>query len=172
LSTPPPSYGTPPNPYQGQPQPNPYQGQQGQQPPSPYAGQPQQPGPYGPPQPTNQYPIAPQPARRRGAGLGRRLGIGIGALVLIGGGSYVYDHMTGAADTAKAGDCVQNKGTDSNPDVKVISCSDPQAAFKVLKTLDSDNMDDCNNVPGYVAAYSESGGNSSDLVLCLGKNTP
>ena len=170
MSTPPPSYGTPPNPYQGQTPPNP------SQPASPY-GQPASPygqpaNPYGAPQPTGQYPVAPQPARRRGAGLGRRLGIGIGVLVLLAGGSYVYDHMTGAADTAKAGDCVQNKGTESDPDVKVIDCTDPKAEFKVLKTLDSSNMDDCDHVPGDVAAYSETGGNSSDLVLCLGKNTP
>ncbi|MFC1420949.1 LppU/SCO3897 family protein [Streptacidiphilus cavernicola] len=165
MSTPPPSYGTPPNPYQGQQPPNPYAGQQQTQQP-PYS-QPQVPQPQ-----FAQYPVAAaQPTKRRRSLL-IRLAVIVVGLIVVGGGSYIYDHMTGAADTAKAGDCVQNKGTESNPDVKVIGCTDPKAEFKVLKTLSGSNMDDCNSVPGLVAAYSQSGGRGSDLVLCLGKNTP
>ncbi len=44
---------------------------------------------------------------------------------------------------------------------------DPKAAYKVLKS-DADNSDQCQKVPGVVAAYTESGG--TNLVLCLGKN--
>ncbi|MFC1409230.1 hypothetical protein ACEZCY_10950 [Streptacidiphilus sp. N1-12] len=184
----------PTNPYSGQPQqPGPQYGAPQPQQPSPYAygapqqpqaqPQPQQPSPYGaqpqPPQQPGQYPVTPpqmpqpqpQPqAAKRKSGFARRFGIRIGVLVILAGGWFAYDQISGGADTAKVGDCVQNKGTDSNPDVHVIDCGNAKAQYKVLKTSSSGKDSDCDSVPGTEVAYTETGRDS--LVLCLGKNTP
>ena len=103
---------------------------------------------------------------------GRSTAIGLGVMILALGGLFAATEMGDKASTASVGDCVHNSGTDSKPDVKVVDCKSATADFKVLKTLDSDNMDDCNNVPGVAAEYSESAGNGDSLLLCLGKNTP
>jgi hypothetical protein len=178
-----PAVTTPQNPYQAPPQ-------GGQAPQNPYAapnqGVPPQGYPAGypapgapnqgvPPQgfpapPATGYAAPPAPAKR-GGGFGKKLLIRLGVVVLLFAGWFVYDQVTGAPDTAKAGDCVQNSGTDANPDVHVISCSDSAAKFKVLKVIDGSDYHQCEALPGYVAAYTETGGNSSDLVLCLGNNS-
>ena len=165
MSTPPPAYGTQPNPYQG--------GEPPVQPPaSPYGAPPQQPGQY-PGQPGGQYPaqypVMPQPDQKK-SHRGRNIAIRLGVLVILAGGWFAYDQISGGADTASTGDCVQNKGTESSPDVHVIKCSDPKAEFKVLKTADTSDTSSCDSVPGVVATYTESGRDS--LLLCLGKNTP
>ncbi|MBF9067981.1 LppU/SCO3897 family protein [Streptacidiphilus fuscans] len=161
---------TPPNPYQGQ--------QQGQQQAPGYPQQPpQQPNPgFQQPQPNQGFQVQPpqQPApggrtKRVGKVLGIRLIVSVVALIVIGVGGFIWDHATGAADTAKVGDCVQNTGSDSNPNVHVLSCSDPNAKFKVLQVINNSSDDSqCQNVQGVVAAYTESG--SNDMVLCLGNN--
>ncbi|WP_157597477.1 LppU/SCO3897 family protein [Streptacidiphilus rugosus] len=91
--------------------------------------------------------------------------LGIGLILLVGW--LVYDKVTGAPASASVGDCVQVSGTDTNPDVHVIGCTNPKAAYKVLKE-DSGSSDECKNVPGVVAWYTETGG--TNVVLCLGKN--
>ncbi|MEZ0092010.1 hypothetical protein [Streptacidiphilus sp. EB129] len=122
-------------------------------------------------QPAAQYPVPPVPAPSKKKGFGGKLAIRLGVLVLIAGGVVVYNYASGNPSTASVGDCVHNKGTDSSPDVSIVDCKDATADYKVLKTLSSTNTDDCNNVPGTVAAYTQSGGNEGDTLLCLGKNS-
>ncbi|MFJ5720501.1 hypothetical protein [Streptomyces sp. NPDC093149] len=74
----------------------------------------------------------------------------------------------GTPSAAKVGDCVQNKGTESEPDVHVLACSDPNAQYKVLKSKTYGKPADCFGVPGVVANYYESG--TEHVLLCLGKN--
>lgn len=110
---------------------------------------------------------APQPPKKA-ATFAKKLMIrlGIGLILLVGW--MIWDKVTGAPASASVGDCVQVSGTDTNPDVHVISCADPKAAYKVLKDDDAGNGDECKNVSGTVAWYTERGG--TNLVLCLGKN--
>ncbi|WP_042386429.1 LppU/SCO3897 family protein [Streptacidiphilus melanogenes] len=170
---------TPQNPYQtpqdGQAPQNPYAAPNATVPPQGYPGQP---GPnqgvppqgYAAPQATG-YATPPAPkSAKRGGGFGKKLLIRLGVVVLLFAAWFVYDQVTGAPDTAKVGDCVQNSGTDANPDVHVIGCSNSAATFKVLKVIDGSDYHQCTAVPGYEAAYTETGGDSSDLVLCLGAN--
>ncbi|ADB32587.1 hypothetical protein Kfla_3529 [Kribbella flavida DSM 17836] len=71
------------------------------------------------------------------------------------------------ASSAEAGACVQNKGTISNPNVKVVDCGSAEAEFKVLGKVSSSNSAQCEQYPGYTVAYTESRG-SSGYTLCLG----
>lgn len=152
-------------PYQGQPQDQPYPGQ-GQAP-----GQ--VPGPGGVQQPAAPQYAQPQyavtPAKKSFASrFGGRLAIRLGVLIVLVAGAGIYAFASGDPSTASVGDCVQNKGTESSPDVSVISCSDPKAAYKVLKTSSGSDDKVCDNVPGVDVAYTQTG--RDDLVLCLGKN--
>ena len=133
--------------------------------------------PYADPQAANPYadqvPAAPwaAPEPPKPHGKGRSIGIGLGVMVLAIGALFAISHFSSDAANAKAGDCVHNSGTAKNPDVAVVDCSDPQADFKVLETIDSSNMDDCQNVPDVEAAYTESAGSGDSILLCLGRNT-
>ena len=118
----------------------------------------------------DQWTAAPTPPKR--SGRGRSIAIGFGIMVLAIGALFAVSQFSHGADTASVRDCVQNKGTDDDPDVKVIDCTDPKAEFTVLKTLNSTDMNTCDSVPGVTAAYSESAGSGDSLLLCLGKNTP
>ena len=132
--------------------------------------------PYADPQAANPYAdqvsaaqgVAPQPPKRQGRG--RSIGIALGVMVLAIGALFAVSHFSNDAANAKAGDCVHNSGTDAKPDVKVLSCSKPTADYKVLKTIDSSDMDDCKGVPGVEAVYKQSGGSGDSILLCLGKN--
>ncbi|MEZ0065577.1 hypothetical protein ABIA32_001573 [Streptacidiphilus sp. MAP12-20] len=114
-------------------------------------------------------PPAPAPSKK-GARFGMKILIRLGVVVVLFAGWFVYDQVTGAPSTAKAGDCVQNQGTDSNPDVHVISCSDANAKYKVLKVIDGSDSHQCDGLAGIDSAYTETGGNSGSLVLCLALN--
>ncbi|SEL04596.1 LppU/SCO3897 family protein [Streptacidiphilus jiangxiensis] len=169
---------TPQNPYQTPPQ----DGQAAPQ--NPYAAPnanipPQQGYPAAPPAgfpapPAAGFPAPPATAKSGRAGrfgkiLGIRLVGSIVAFVVIGGGYAIYDHMSGGADTAKVGDCVSVSGSNSNPDLHVVSCSDSSANYKVVEVKDGTDYNECQGVPGAVAGYSQSGGRyTSDVVLCLG----
>lgn len=189
MTTPPPG---PPNPY-GQPpqqpqggygfpqQPPPQQPQSGygfpQQPPPPagypqQGGFPQQPGGYPPPAPGFQqggaFPPPPRPARRGFSRLWVRLAI-LGVVVVIGILVGVFN--SDDSQTVKAGDCVQNTGSDNSPDLKQRSCSDSDATYKVLKkvTGTSDPESACADVRGTESGFYETE-NGSSFVLCLGSN--
>ncbi|MFE0106584.1 hypothetical protein [Streptomyces sp. NPDC059009] len=38
--------------------------------------------------------------------------------------------------TAEIGDCIQNKGSDGDPDMQIVDCSDKAAEFKVASQLE------------------------------------
>lgn len=156
-------------PYPGQQQPyqdqQPYPNQQ-----QPYPGQ--QPFPGQQPQQPQQagWQVPPPSTPSKASRFSRKLAIRLGVLVVLGVIAFAWSQFNGDPSTAKVGDCVQNKGTDANPDVHVIGCSDPKALYKVLKTASGSNDSVCDNVTGTVVAYTESG--SDNLTLCLGNNKP
>ncbi|WP_042433130.1 LppU/SCO3897 family protein [Streptacidiphilus anmyonensis] len=175
---------TPQNPYQtpqdGQAPQNPYGAPNATVPPQAYPGQP---GPNQgvPPQgyaapPAAGYAAPPAPAKPtmgaragRAAGFaGMRIVVSLVLLVVIGGGYWIYDQMSGGADTAKAGDCMHNDGTNASPDLHVISCSDSGAQFKVVQAFSGDDQSQCKNVAGATVVYTQTGGRgTSDVTLCL-----
>ncbi|NBE54225.1 LppU/SCO3897 family protein [Streptomyces boluensis] len=148
MSMPPPQGGHP-NPY-GQQGPPPqqygYPQQQGQAPyppQQPYGG-PQQQHFQGPPQQQYQGP-PPQPPRRGGGGVNQtvvKVVAVVLALIIAGvwkfatAGDTVEDAKNAAkndtsATGADVGECVQRLGTDEEPDIRVVGCSDKNAEFKV-----------------------------------------
>jgi hypothetical protein len=76
----------------------------------------------------------------------------------------------GSPSSASAGDCVQNKGTISVPNVKVVDCTSSDAEYKVVgKLSNSTNSDECEKFEGYTVAYTEER-SSSKYTLCLAPN--
>ena len=67
---------------------------------------------------------------------------------------------------ADVGACVQNKGTTSKPNVKVVDCGSADAEYKIVGKID-DSTDDtqCEQFAGAEASYVKGG--SSKYVLCL-----
>ncbi|MDG4858329.1 hypothetical protein P8605_09215 [Streptomyces sp. T-3] len=123
-------------------QPGPYGQQSG---PAPYGQQPRGPLPYGQPpgygrpqwgqQPNRDVFIPTGPVRRPWL----RPVIGLGAAMLAVGGFWVLSVVADdgnpygkGADDARVGDCVENRGTDSDPALFTIACDDTKAAYKVL----------------------------------------
>ncbi|MDI5970543.1 hypothetical protein POF50_014525 [Streptomyces sp. SL13] len=192
MSTPPPPQG--PNPYQ-QPQQPPQGGygfpQQPQQPGGYPTPPPQQPGGYPtpPPQqpgfpqqsqpgfpqpgypqggfPQSGYPT-PAPAPKKRGKLFLRLGILVVVIIV---GIVVAVLNTDDSQTVKAGDCVQNTGSDSDPTLKQVDCGDAKAQYKVLKKVSgtSDGQTACENVTGATNDFYETE-NGSSFVLCLAAN--
>ncbi|MEU1822927.1 hypothetical protein ABZ502_10840 [Streptomyces abikoensis] len=152
----------------------------GQQPPAPYG----QPGPYGQqpgqpaPPPYGQQPggwggaPTPPPAPSKGKKIGKKIGsIVLSVLVLTG--IYIAKHMITDDDTTvlEVGDCLQNKGTNSKPDIKKVDCTDSKASHKVLKKVDGSTLYPlaCNNVEGTTAALTWEE-RADKFTLCLGDN--
>jgi len=62
---------------------------------------------------------------------------------------------TTSTNEAAVGQCVVNKGTDSDPNVKVVDCSKPEAEFRIVGKLDNTTDDSrCEQFPGYEASYT------------------
>ncbi|MCU8589646.1 hypothetical protein [Streptomyces sp. A13(2022)] len=168
MTTQPPPQG---NPFaQGQPQApqqpqgqNPYaQGQQGfpQQ-----AGQPGFPPPGGAPY----APVQPQQPKR-GFKQYLRIAVAVVALVAIGVGWYVNRDAEDAKKLT-VGDCLYNKGSDSDPEVVQVDCGDTKATHTVLKKADGSMVPQltCQSVEGTTATLTwEETGDS--FTLCLGDN--
>ena len=73
----------------------------------------------------------------------------------------------GDPEYASEGECIQNKGTVSAPDVRVVDCGSADAEYKIVGKLDnSTNSDECEQFTGYTVAYTEERG-SSKYTLCL-----
>ncbi|MGP9019796.1 LppU/SCO3897 family protein [Streptomyces sp. BR1] len=168
MSTPPP---------QGQ---NPY----APQPNAPY-GQPQGAGPYGPPQGGAPYgqqpgqpgvPQQPSPYMHQGAPIPHapapapprrnvkkivRIVIAVSVLFAAAVGWYTSRHD---ADTAKVGDCMSigNPASTTHPDLKVVSCDDSKAKYKVVEKKDDNSGCDRTKY----SEYTQTGG-SKDFTLCL-----
>lgn len=183
MTTPQQPYGG--NPYGGQPQDgNPY-GQPQPQPqfqgggnPFGQPGQQPQPGAPGAPQPSPYLgqgggyptPTPPPPAPRR-RNVRKILGIVIpvAGLAIAGIGWLAGSGGDKEAEAAKVGECIQNTGTNTKPDIKIVECTDPAAQGKVLKrvsdTTDGDTA--CGSVEGATQYYYQEVGSKS-FVLCLG----
>lgn len=120
----------------------------------------------------------PKPAKqrflRRKLSRKARIWASVGAIVLGVSFALVIQIFVPSNDpaNAKVGDCVRNDGSAADPSVRTLSCSDPGASFKVLWTVNSGNMKDCDSVAGTVAAYTQTVKDdaSSNLLLCLGSN--
>lgn len=150
------------------------QGQQAYgQPQAPYppqGGYPQQPGQPGFP-PPGAAPYAPMPPQKPKRGVKQYLriaGIVVGLIVVAGG--WWANHND---DTTKlaVGDCLTNKGSDKDPKIEKLDCSDSKADYKVLKKDGSTSlaMLACQSVQGTTAAIEWKEGSDS-FVLCLGDN--
>ncbi|MGW3102673.1 LppU/SCO3897 family protein [Streptomyces sp. NPDC001100] len=175
MTTPPPQS---PNPYaQGQqpygdPQAQAPYPPQGQAPYPPQGGYPQQPGQPGfPPQGAAPFaPVPAQPKRRFSPKL-----IRLAIIIVIGIGAAIYGVISSQndPDTAKVGDCMHRGSTsDTNPDLKVVKCSDAKAQYQVLAKI-SGNYSEAEAQTKCTAAakdfqysYTESG-DGSDFLLCL-----
>jgi len=164
---------------QGEPVTNPPQGTNqfgqpgapagGVQPPPP--GQPQQ-GAYPPPPAPGSYPAPggfppPAPPKRSKK---RWLRIGIPVVVIL---IAVVAAIATQDDSksVKAGDCIQNTGSDSDPKIKQRDCTDSNATYKVLKKISGSSSPQvaCANVANTTAGFYETE-NGDSFVLCLGEN--
>ncbi|MGC4941714.1 LppU/SCO3897 family protein [Kribbella sp. DT2] len=104
-----------------------------------------------------------KPLFRRPQILGLLLPIAVIAAIVIG------NIATTTSSEAEAGDCVQNAGTTSDPDVKVVDCSSADAEFKVLGRVSSSVSSTCDLYPEATVTYTEKRG-STGYTLCLGPN--
>ncbi len=149
-------YGPPP---QGQ---NPYT----QQPPQ---GYPQQPGQPGFPQ-QQAAGFAPPQQPKRGIKPYLRIIGGVVVAVLVIGG-YLFSKDNEDAKKLAVGDCLYNKGSDSDPDVVQVDCTNAKATHKVLKKADGASVPEltCQSVTGTTATltWEETG---ESFTLCLGDN--
>ncbi|TVL92372.1 hypothetical protein [Streptomyces sp. SAJ15] len=131
---------------------------------NPFAQQPPAPGGQ-----FNAYPAPPAPAppRRNFKKIARNI-----VLPIAGIGIAVGAYLGGVGDDTlelAAGDCLQNTGSTSNPDIEKLECTDAKATHKVLKKVDGTSLSDlaCQSTAGTVAAITWKEGSDS-FVLCLG----
>jgi hypothetical protein len=122
---------------------------------------------------------SPQPTTsgQKAAGVGKVFGkrvvaYAIGAVVVIGGG-FVYNQLTGAPEIAKAGDCMAGATAE---ELKVIACTDPAATLTVAgrveaKTQQEWNADQegatCSAFPDVDQSFWEGEEGKEGYVLCL-----
>ncbi|MFG2652979.1 hypothetical protein [Streptomyces sp. NPDC048436] len=136
----------------------------------PLPGQPGQPGvPQQPYPPYNQGAPVPPPAPAGGGRRVNKLVLRIGAVIVVGILIAVGKFYLGRSDaeTTAVGDCLHNKGTQSQPDLKNTDCSSSDAEFKVIEKFDdTSSVSKCNTVKGTEVSYYQTGG-SHDVVLCL-----
>ncbi|MFC8130563.1 hypothetical protein [Streptomyces sp. NPDC057302] len=139
----------------------------------PHPGQPGQPGqptvPQQPYPPYNQGAPVPPPAAPSGGRKVSKLVLRIGAVIVIGIVIAVVKWQLGKSDaeTTAVGDCLHNKGTQSQPDMKNADCSSSDADFKVVEKFDdTSSVSKCQTVKGTEVGYYQTGG-GHDVVLCL-----
>ncbi|MEV6288042.1 toxin-antitoxin system, toxin component [Kribbella sp. NPDC051770] len=104
-----------------------------------------------------------KPLFKRPQVLGLLLPIAVIAAIVVG------NLTTTTSSEAKAGDCVMNAGTSSDPDVKVVDCSSADAEFKVLGRVSSSVSSTCDMYDEATVTYTEKRG-STGYTLCLGPN--
>lgn len=168
MTTPPPQ-GQNPFAQGQQPYGQPPQGQApyGQQPPQGYPQQPGQPG-----FPQQGAPYAPEPPQRPKRSFKQylRIVVAIAGLGIIVGGWLINKDGDDAKKLA-VGDCLYNKGTENDPQVVQVDCTDSKATHKVLKKADGASVATltCGSVTGTTATltWKETG---ESFTLCLGDN--
>lgn len=102
-----------------------------------------------------------KPLFKRPAVLGLLLPVLVIAAIVVG------NLTTTTSSEAKVGDCVQNAGTISDPNVTVVDCGSPDAEFKVLGRVSSSVSSLCDQYEGATVTYTETR-RSSGYTLCLG----
>ncbi|GAB3923617.1 hypothetical protein GCM10029976_014090 [Kribbella albertanoniae] len=126
----------------------------------------------GPAQKFKQLP-EPQPGQRQPMNVGKPLFKRPQALMLlvpiaIIAAIVIGNLTTTSTSEATVGSCVVNKGTDSNPDVKVVDCSSSEAQYRVVGKLDNTTDDSrCEQFPGFEASYTKKE-RYTRYTLCLG----
>lgn len=125
-----------------------------------------------PPQPIPPAPQAPDRRDDRGSKANTIIGLSLIGLVLVIIAAGSWWARQDDPDSAAVGDCVARDGADS---VKVVDCTDPASAFKVVGKVDDKTQAQfsagsgsiCKPFKGAKSAFwkGESGG--SGYVLCL-----
>jgi hypothetical protein len=135
----------------------------------PYGGQPYSGQPYG--QPAGPPPLPPNPRPKKS--IGRRIVLGVIALGLVIIGVLAWKAAQHSPDAAKVGDCVSRVGTN---DIKIVSCTDSTAAFKVVGKVNNQTEaafqistgSICKPFPAAKSAFWKGKVGSTGYVLCLG----
>ncbi|TRV80523.1 hypothetical protein FKN01_07260 [Streptomyces sp. 130] len=149
-------------------------GPQPQQPQGWGAPQPQQPQNWGAPQQPQGWGAPPQSPSQPSGGkkllATRNIIIIVVGLVVLGALKFgLGDLFESDAKAAAVGDCLENNGTNFNPDMKSVDCSSSAAEYKVAEVHDNTtDADLCD--PEKYSAYTESSGrrkSRSSVVLCL-----
>lgn len=128
--------------------------------------QPQQPQGWGtPPQGPS------QPSGGKKAFLAtRNIIIIVVGLVVLGALKFgLGDMFESDAKAASVGDCLENKGTNYNPDMESVDCDSSAAEYKVAEVHDNTTDTDLCDAEKY-SAYTESSGrrkSRNSVVLCL-----
>jgi hypothetical protein len=97
-----------------------------EQTPPPHPQQVPPPPPAGAPMPVAE---APAKTPSKGGGVVKRIVGVIVVLVVIAVGKWAWSNLTGAAETAKVGECLAGQSAD---DLKVVECTDAKAEHKVV----------------------------------------
>ncbi|GAB3824881.1 LppU/SCO3897 family protein [Kribbella italica] len=93
--------------------------------------------------------------------------LGVLLPILVIAAIVIGNLTTTTSSEAKVGDCVQNAGTASDPDVKVVDCSSADAEYEVLGRVSSSVSSTCDLYQDATVTYTEKRG-SSGYTLCLG----
>ncbi|WP_406055196.1 toxin-antitoxin system, toxin component [Kribbella sp. NBC_00889] len=102
-----------------------------------------------------------KPLFRRPAILGLLLPIALIAVIVI------VNLATTTTSEATIGACVVNKGTSSDPNVKVVDCAGSEAEYKIVGKLDGSTDDSkCDQFEGVEASYTVEK-SSTKYTLCL-----
>jgi hypothetical protein len=82
-------------------------------------------------------------------------------------GLIVFSNLDSTDSKADVGRCVMNKGTDGDPNVKVVDCTSSDAEYRIVGRID-DSTDDsqCSQFAGSEASYVYEKG-STKYTLCL-----
>jgi hypothetical protein len=101
----------------------------------------------------------------------KRIAFAVVGLAVIGGGGFIYNHLSGAPSTAEVGDCMA--GNNEN-ELKVVDCSDPSAQWTVTGKIENKteveftlNRNICAQYQDTGSAYWEGERGKSGYVLCL-----
>ncbi|MFH8367962.1 hypothetical protein [Streptomyces sp. NPDC018031] len=117
-------------------------------------------------------PPAPEPPRRSKKKIFRNVILPI-AGVSIAIGAYFAGGSEDDTKKLAVGDCLQNKGTTTKPEIEQLDCTDTKAAYKVLKKADGAGIAsltcDPRSIEGAVASITWEEGSDS-FTLCLGDN--
>lgn len=169
-----PGYGyPPPQPGYGTPQ-QPYPPHQAQQ---PYGGQPGGPPPQGMPPPGTPPQGTPPQGPPQNMSGGKKTFLAVRNLIIIvvalgalAGLKFGWDKIFESdAKAAAVGDCLENKGSNFDPDMESADCGSTAAEFKVAAVHDDTSDTDLCDPKKYVAYTETSGGRKSrsSVVLCL-----